>query len=88
MPEVFVTGQDGRKYTADVEADDTVKRLRKQVAKQAGIPVEKIRLFYEHQKVVVDELQDDQTCGQVGLQRHTELRAGFAVGDAPDSSPV
>ena len=88
MPEVFVTGQNGRKYTADVEAGDKVERLREQVGEQAGIPAEKVRLFLERQKVVVEELRDDQTYGQVGLQRHTELRAGFAVDGAPEPTPA
>lgn len=59
--QVFVTGPDGRKYTAEVEGEHRVSKLKEQVAKQAGVRVEQVQLYFERQTVVVDTLEDDQT---------------------------
>ena len=87
--QVFVTATNGRKYTVEIESEKSIAHLKANVAEQAGVPAEHVRLFWEHAKTVVDELQDDEsTCREVGIMLETELRMAVRTGADDSDDPV
>jgi hypothetical protein len=80
--QIFVKAQDGSVLTIEIEGADSVADLKALVCEKSGAETDDVRLLFERQTLVVEELKDAKTVRECGVQKESELRMVVVAGGA------